>query len=543
MLSISDVVVTGHYTQTAMGGFLFENMFIIMTAIYAVFAFALLLNARDIRKYLSGIDRKTLIILLLIFLAGFLLRNIEYSFAHGFDSMHYPETARTWMATGLFMKGCAVGEISDCGFYLDVLFPAGFPYLIALLYTTFGVNTLNVMVMNGMIGSMSILVVFVIARKLFRKDSIALYSSLVFSLVPIDILIAPTTAVRTSSLFMIGLTIMFFLMAIDNGRLRNWFLVAMTLSLSIYFRQENSILLVPMFVLFMHRYRKSKREFLLSGRFILPLAILIATQIPVQHWILFMGGHSPPGMSDFSIDYFFMHLPWTASALFFPEWIGQLFSPLASMLFLFSIIFLAKKEKFNALFLWSWFLSFFVLYTSFFYCPTLDCPEYPRYMSALSMPYSILAGLSLHWMQKRFRMKREYLIPAAFILLLLTSGLSMPGGIFRDSRPDVPRTGLQIRAVSVTPPECTVLVNNYMATGSDILEHRRRWIDLDTIGFFDGVYAYNEASNATCLMLIEDDYLGVSDIEGKYGFVSDHLELEPYSNSTGFRIYRAEFRG
>lgn len=533
---------TGIYHETNLGLFFLQNMFIIMSVILFVFIIALVFNISDIRKHLSGIEKKTLIILFLILLFGFFLRNSEYMYGYGLDGIHYTESARTWLHTGMFMKGCAIGDMDSCRLYHQVLFPAGFPYMILLLYMSFGVNTLNVMAFTGIVSSLTIILVFYITRLLFEKDDIGLYSALVFSLIPVDILIAGTGAARSVSLFFMGLTVLFFLIALKNDKLLNWMLVSVTLSLSIYIRQENSLLLIPLSFFLIKKYRASIKGFITSSRFIISAALLGITQIPVQHFVLFSGGLSTHGIPEFSLSYIPLHLPMMLSGLFVPFNGVAIFSSVTTILFLSSAVFLFRKEIKNAGFLWVWFLSFFVLYILYFYCPTLLCGEHVRYMSSLSIPYSILAGFSVFWIAEHFKIKKEYCFVIAFLALFITSGIAMPTSLFRDSRLDEPRLGDQLSAIAGTPPECTVIIPiNYMATGSDVLDARRRWIDEMANSEYEDL-ALIEAKEAECMVFVYASGLNETLIAEKNRFISRHINLEFYFNQNTIDVYNATLK-
>lgn len=536
MITVNDTLnLTDTYHKTTLGPFFLQNMFLIMALIFIVFFVILLLNLRNIREQLPRVDKRTLMALIIIFLVGFTLRNSQYIYGYGVDGIHYTESARTWLHTGAFMKGCAFGDLDSCRCYVEVLFPAGFPFIILLLYMAFGVNSLLVMILNGIISSLAIILTFFIARMLFNRNDIGLYSAVVFSVIPIDVFIAGTAAVRTVSLFFMGLTTLFLLMSLERDRLSSWMLVAITFSMSIYIRQENSILLIPLICLFLTRYKGTVKGFIKSDRFLFPAILLIITQIPVQHWILFVGGFGN-NMPDFSLSYLPYHLPVMFSGLFVPSYEAAIFSPIPTMLFLFSAIFIFKRKG-EVAFLWLWFISLFMLYALYFQCSAIVCGEHIRYMSSLSISYSILAGLSLFWITKRIRIRWEYLLPLAFVTLFLTSGLAIPTTIFQDARLLEPRLGDQLSAIAKIPAECTVIIPNYMATGSDVLEDRRKWVDLDLLLLFNGELALSEMRDAECLVLVCDPIVYETELNEQKKFITQHFDLDFYFEEGVVNVY------
>jgi hypothetical protein len=535
--------IAGIYETSTLAPFFLQNMFVIMSLIFLAFFAVLALNLPDIRKQISGINRETLLALLLILAVGFCLRNADYMYGYGVDGIHYTESARIWLETGIFMKGCAIGEIGSCRLYSGVLFPAGFPFIILLLYSMFGVNSLAAMVFNGIFSSATILLVFFISKQLFKRDDVSLYSAMIFSLVPIDIFIGGSAAVRSISLFFTGLTVFFFLMATENKRMINWIMVSLAFSLSIFMRQENSILIIPLAMLFWFRCKQGAREFLFSSRFLIPLAFLIITQIPVQHFIIFSSGLSPPGMSDFSLSYLPLHFPILIQGLFLPANNLAIFSPIASILLFFSLIFLWRRDRRETAFLWLWFLSLFLLYSLYFFCPSLSCLEYPRYMSSLSVAYSILAGLSLSWISMRLKARIRHFLPASFVVLFLTSGLAIPITMFADARMNEQHLGDQLTAIEKSPPGCTVMIRNYMAAGSDVLSQRRRSIDIDLIMPGTRQLALQEMKDAECLVLVSRSVYDKTEISEQIPVIGEDLELELYFQQGDYNVYNATLRG
>jgi hypothetical protein len=540
MLLNETINITGIYHKTAMGPLFLQNMHPIMLLIFLAFFIILVMNLGAIRQHISGIERRTWAALLLIFLLGFALRNSGYMYGFNLDGIHYTESARTWLHTGIFMKGCAFGDIDSCSLYHQALFPAGFPFMILVLYQAFGVNSLLPMALTGILGSITILLVFFISRELFNNDGAALCGALVFALIPLDIMISGTGAVRPVSLFFTGITVFFFLHALKRDTISSWLLVSITLSLTIYMRQENSVILIPFLLLFLMRYRKPT-DFIKSERFILPAALFVATQIPVQHWILFMGGLGP-GIPDFSASYLPFHLPLMLMGLFFPYSGMGTFGFAATVLFLGSALFLLKGERGPA-FLWVWFVSFFLLYALYFQCSSMVCGDHVRYLSSLSIPYSVLAGLSLYHIRPYLRIRMGHFLVIAALILFFTSGIPIPSSMFADARLQEPLLGDHITAISRTLPECTVITPNYMAAGSDLLGARRRWIDLEMVLVDGGRSALSEMEQAECMVLVYSSRINKSTESEQNTFIKENLVLEPYFTEGTAEVYNASLRG
>jgi hypothetical protein len=513
--------VTGGYERYAYGGFFINNMTAIMAVIFLAFLFLIVLNYKEIAKPFRKISKRTWLILAIIFVVGFVLRNAVYSYGWGYDGVFYTETANSMFQTGLFVKGCAIGNVSDCILYHQVLFPAGFPFLIVLLYSFLGQNAVFGMMLTGFLGSLTIIVVFLIAYRLFGKEDAGLFSAIVFTLIPLEIMINGTGAVRPVSSFFMALSVLFFILAMDKNKVGLWSLFAITLSFTIYTRQENSVLLLPLSLLFVWKNRKEiatlkahKIERTLKKCW-LPIVIFFVSQIPVQHWILY-GNVSFNGFKPiFGAEYFYHTAPVVLTLLFTKyTHINALFNPVVSLVF-FSGIFFAFFGKYRTqiIFLWAWFVTFFVLNASYFLCngyPQVDCiGSEVRYMTTLSLPYALISGLVLYKITGKNTKKRTAFMAASFIFILFTSfavsGMTLPTTFMKDGRLDEPYIGDAIRAINKTGKDCLLFVSQSTLPNSDLLDkNSRKWIDIDLIMNSTLPWVFEEVSNSKCMVYISD---------------------------------------
>lgn len=549
------IELTGGYVRNVfLGEFFISNMFIIMTIIFSALLILLILNYKEITKPFRKINKKTWLALLVIFIIGFALRNDSYFYGFGFDGMHYQETANFFFKTGLYVKGCTIGNVYDCKFYHQALFPAGFPYLIVLLYYIFGQNSLWAMMLSAFTGSLTIILVYLVTYSLFKKEEIGLYTSLVFALIPLEIMINGSAAVRPFSSFFIALTILFFLLALERNKVKLWSLFAITFSYCIYVRQENSILLIPMLLLFLTKNRLTKKSFeieKISGfvkKYWLPIAIFIISQIPVQHWILFGAVDWNVNNPMFSLHYFSFTAPVIFTLLFTDySWIEVFFNPMISVLLFAGIYFVFKgKEKINISFLWLWFLSFFFLVASYF-----QCQGYPqnfcifntvRYTTTLSLSYSIISGFVLFRINEKLKFNRYVFLTAIFVIIFVVSSISIPTTLFKDARLEEEYVGDAIRAVNRTDKDCLIFTGQYAIPNSDLLdENRRKWIDIELIMSGTIQLVWEEIENSTCMVFLKD--YGCREIRDEQcGFVYKNFDLEFLFKEGSTEIYNLHLK-
>jgi hypothetical protein len=552
------LTITGGYDSNALGAFFLNNMIVIMALIFFTLIFLIVLNYKDIARPFKKISKRTWLILAVIFIIGFILRNDSYIYGWGYDGVFYTETANNMFQTGLFVKGCAIGNVSDCLLYHQVLFPAGFPFMIVLLYFFLGQNAIFGMMLSGFLGSLTIILVFLISYRLFGKEDAGLFSAIVFTLIPLEIMINGTGAVRPVSSFFMALSVLFFILALDNNKVRLWSLFAITISFAIYVRQENSVLLLPLALLYASKYRKqiisinSRKIERTLTKYWLSLAIFFLSQITVQHWIL-LGGLGFNGNNPiFSAEYFYHTAP-AVLTLFFTNYshIKTLFNPFVSLVFFAGIFFLlSNKYRIQSSFLWAWFLTFFVMNASYFLCggyPQNDCfGNEIRYITALSVPYSLIAGFVMFKISGKIRVSTLAFMSLWFIFLFLTSfavsGMSWPTTFMKDGRLDEQYVGDAIRAINRTGTNCLIFVSQSSLANSDLLDkNNRRWVDIDLIMNSTIPMVFEEVKNSTCVVYLSD-YRCQNYNDDQCAFVYDNFDLQPLFKQNSVEAFALNLR-
>ena len=523
--------------------FFLHNTLFLMSLVFGLFILLLVKNFRSIMKEFR-ISKRAKFWLFLIFIIAFLLRNAEYSYGIHTDGFVYAESARYIVTRGLFVKDCALGNIESCRLYEQVLFPAGYPYLISLLYLLFGVNTLLASKLSAVLSSLTVILVFLIGYYLFRDEEIGLYSALLLSLAPIDLMFASTGNVRSTVMFFMALTVLFYSIALKKNNTSLWALVAITFSYLIYTRQENLVMGIPLFIgLFLFKYlklddlrSKSTLKSMLK-MFAIPILILIITQIPVEYWLIF---HKIFGTYRiFSPRTFMIEAPRILRDFFIPNTytrvlgFPQLFNPLASILFFSSVPLLLNRELRNKIiFLWVWFLTYFTVYASFAQYPELAGKlfDYVRFIQVLTLPYSLLAATALSRIRKENKISVHIFMLLVFIIIFFTSNIHVPTTLFRDARAEKPvYQSSYFEAVSMIPNGCTVITSHYLIPTSDVFENNQRRTASIWLIFDETKPLYlEEFKNSECLVYVEDWYCNSPEMfeeAEQCKFLQDNLEV------------------
>jgi hypothetical protein len=522
-----------------------------MSGIFLIFLVLVVLNFRTIKNEFNNVKRKTWIVLFLIFLLGFWLRNAEYSYGVHTDGFVYSESAKYIVKEGMFVKDCAVGHPESCRLYEQVLFPAGYPYIISLAYILFGINSLYASVISAILSSLTIVIIFLVGYHLFKNETTGLLVSLIFALTPLDIIFSSTGNVRTTALFFMALTLLFYLIARKKNTVKSWSLVAITFSYLIYVKQENSVLLVPMLLgLFLLGYFRSgdiNTEFIKKAikKFLLPLILFLVTQIPVQYWIMF---HIYYGAeAGFKLQYFTIISQKIVKTFFLPDIYIQnskysmLFNPILSVFFIASILLFFKKDiRYKLIFIWSLFLVYFLIYSSF--AQSLEQAmygnDYLRFIQMLVLPYSLIVSVIISGIVERFRIKKEYFLVAILFIIVLTTPISFQTTLFKDSRTKEPiYQSLYFDAVNKTPNNCTIITSHYIIPNSDVFENNnRRTANIWLISNNTEQIFLDEFSEAECLIFFKDWFCKTTDNKiynnEQCKFLYDNLDLKYLYNIT-----------
>ncbi len=488
--------------------FLDNHIILYLSTHLIALLYLLLLNRRAIAKHFTGIKKNTWIMLLIIFLLGFSLRNSEYWYGLNTDDYASIEGAKYLLVEGKYVRACAHGMLGECYAYHYALQPPGSSFLAALVYMAFGINSIPVLILFGILSSLTVIIVFLLCHLLFRNEYVGLYSSLIFSVIPLNIIFSGTGCERILSVFFISLAVLFYLIAIRNNDLKSWVLFALSLSFSIYMRQENYVLLLMFiagFLLFRYDILRNLRKLLVAG------AVFMLFQIHVMYWTVF----SPvaqvihplglPVMSHMCMIRAAPYIAWFLTG-FVP--FGKLmpYNYLASFFFFAGIcisvyyVLSGKRSHYGLFFVFLWFLIFFMAYSS--YCMNFmeglsHDPDgsYMRYCIQFSVPYSILTGYAIYLLhgilRKRIphkilkkRMPYKAISMAITILILAAIALisllhTLPSGIFMDSR--TMHDHGNFPAIMRIPQNSTIITSLWMLVASDVVDGERKVISLSTM--------------------------------------------------------------
>jgi len=236
--------------------------------------------------------------------------------------------------------------------------PIGFMFIVSLIFSVFGSSMKYIYLLNAIMGTLSVLAIFVVSYFMFDREDVGLYSAAFMSIFFLNITFANTMEIHSSATLFMLITLISFLFYLRVKTFESKLLALMVLAFTIYIRLEFLVLIIPVvifFVLFDKTLKDKWKEnvvlVILFLMFILPemIYIYIIETLPASPY------HSYD-TSIFSLERVSQGL----SKWGFPGLKG-VFSPL-TLLGWVALFIRNRKEMF---FILSWIISFFIVYFSF----------------------------------------------------------------------------------------------------------------------------------------------------------------------------------
>ena len=358
-------------------------VFLGVTLFLLIFSF--LFSFKDLKKLFKKIDRKTWIVLLLVFLVGFSLRVFVAPHTHRlyFDEDMYLEMGQNIVRSGRAVV-CQYGTPDKCYSWIYNKEPAGYPFLISTCFLFGNIET-PAYYFTAIISSLTILTVFFIAYLLFENKKISLFSTLIFVLIPVAIRWAPTTSTDTVFMFFSGLVVFAFLSYFKNSSNRLLLFSFASLAYAIQIRPEGILLIF--IVMFMFIFFK-RNLFSMIGKkwFLIIFVIFLLLIVPhLLHLNSVKEDNWGSSQNKLGLEYVSGNL--YDNGMFFFE---NTRFPVVFSIFALIGLFLYRFWK-ESLFLVLWFVLFFGLYL-LFYAGSFNYGVDVRYSLTMYPPVAILGG-------------------------------------------------------------------------------------------------------------------------------------------------------
>ncbi|UCD07394.1 MAG: glycosyltransferase family 39 protein [Candidatus Aenigmatarchaeota archaeon] len=325
---------------------LVNSLFYILLLNFILICILFILNRKDIFSYFRKIRKITWVIFILILVFG---SGLRIAFPGCSDS------------SGLCWNHVVRGQImlEEQKIY-EFKYSSGYPFMVALSFFFFGASFESVLFLNLLMSSLTILLVFLLTWTLFKKDSVSLFSTLIYSLLPASVYFAKLNASEVISTFFATIAVLIFLISLELGKKRLYYLSGLLLVFAIHARLDNSIF-IPFFILgFL-----LKRKDISFKNLKLPIILFLIFMIPVSYYYITVnenfGTWNDPVVSE-THPYTFSHtylIPNIARHFSFLARPGDY--PLILYLFLFISLLFIRREK-NVLFPVFWIALFLLFY-------------------------------------------------------------------------------------------------------------------------------------------------------------------------------------
>jgi len=277
--------------------------------------------------------------------------------------------------------------------------PNGYPFTLAVAYMFFGISEAVAFNLTVLLGSLSIILIFLIGYLLTKKEEIALFSALLFALIPIHIMWSGTTASEPIFVFYTLLAVFALSLTFKSNTFKNNLFAMSSLAFACQIKAESGIILA-LIAVFMLLLDKKLRIRINNHKFLIPLIVLLVLITPYIVHMVHSARTDPWGAKGkkFGLEFAEKNIPTNAS--FWIMGYETIEHPILFTMFaVIGLIFTIVKKWRLALFLGFWFLMFFFVY-AFFYAGSVRYGTDVRYSLSGYPPLILLAGFGLYFLYK-----------------------------------------------------------------------------------------------------------------------------------------------
>lgn len=287
---------------------LYQNyiVLILYVILIAILVEIFFLKKKIISELFKKIKKKTWAYLLVIFLFGFAVR--MFVFPH-FHLMYIDEPWNLEIAKNMAYKNepvvCRYDPLDSEACFLTQK-PPGWPFLVSLLYKISGPGSNIAFNLNVIIGSMSIILIFILSYLVFNNEKIGLWASFLLSITPLQVLWSGTVETMTASVFFILLTMIFFIIYMKTREKNIFALTTLLLIFSILTRFENVVLIPIIFLIYLKFFSTRKGKMANFVNLFYPSIALVSLIAFVVLESLFINFFRPVFYQN-TLDYYYLN--------------------------------------------------------------------------------------------------------------------------------------------------------------------------------------------------------------------------------------------
>lgn len=444
--------------EERLADFLINSYYGILRIFFLAWLVIAWINLDAFRKILKDLNRKTWVILFLIVLSGLALRltvipHTPHVYFDEFDHINVAENMSIHGKTAMTFKG---GYNAYEAGWLQA-WPPGYHTILALIFSIFSGSQAVAFNVSAVIGAISIALIFFVSYLLFHDQEIALYSAFLFNLIPVHLKYSGASEPGITSLSFLLLTLFALLVYVKKREAKTLAWLISTAVLTVYMRPENVILLlwIPFAVLIYDPFPNSAREKTAAPLFFF-LGSMLLFLIPffIQ---MYLSIRALPRIGwDESLAsrwvYLKMHI---ADNLLF--WFSRFHPVTFTVMAVYGLMYLIKKNIRLFILLLSWFVIFLVTYSQYSKADFMYIFDSDRFALNLYIPLILMAALGLFEFSGLFR-KNKIILSVILLLMVLDIFAPLKDGLERTFQREVYQEYLFIKRSAPLIPDNVYVV-------------------------------------------------------------------------------------
>lgn len=460
-------------------------------------------NLKDLWSSFKSIKPRTWILISLIFFSGLLIRVFIVPHTHYvyFDEYQHVSRARNVLHSNRLCQ-CIMGSPEECSSCtLAMPWPGGYHVFLGSALRLFGDTENVVFNFNAIIGSLSVIVMFLLIYLTFQDSKKALLGALIFNFIPVHLKYSGSASIGVLSIFFVLLSLLF-LETYKRKRKYSIFLLALlALYYTLQIRTENFLILLIVLIYTLTQNKDFKNR-LSKPKYLIPIFIFLILSMPLIKLIHFGTTRSnAPGYQQSFSDHLKNLKNFLPGNLFF--FINPRFN---SILLSFICLFGAKKlhsEDKKKLIVYSLFFFLFFSFYSSYRLGNLPHTDPSRYSLILYIPIILISVNILDIKEVPFRKITLILILTLYFLALMPTRQfifaprqlhSKEYEFILDSRSKIPESSY---VISYSPSAITSTIHRRSVSPDMFLHNKRAFSDEDLILFKD--YWYREKEHSQVL--------------------------------------------
>ena len=402
----------------------------VLLFIFILFIF----NFRFFSSILKPVNRKDWAIFSVIFLSALILRLFVIPHTHqiDFDEVEHINIAENILYANQFCE-CYAGSNQKCEVCRLMPWPPGYHTFLSLMFSLFGDSEQTAFNSNAVIGSITVLLIFLLVFLETKNSSLALIASFLFNLIPVHLKFSGTATMDNFSVFFVILSLISLNLYRNTRRYAVFLLFLSVLLYAVHARPEN-FLLIPVVFFYLGVTLEEPVKSLFQAKYLISILVFFALLTPLVQLFHYGSLAFPSWAWNVSLpikfNHFGKHLLPNLGFFVDPHFNSFLF-PIFCILGCHQLYLRDRKLLACYGFL---FFAFFFVYSSYF-TGRFSMGDTARYSLILYIPLTIISSGGVWLIFKKFCFEKKALM-FLLILLFLTSLWPVKSFVFSKSKHD-----------------------------------------------------------------------------------------------------------